>query len=389
MTLHFDIRGNPAVELNYHCRYPTNKWSGYPAPEAKYGFESLNCGGVGADVKVCQGLGKKVLISISPSDYLLSPDNATLSATNVFNTFLGGSTTYRPFGDAVLDGVDLHIWNNDVNGYYTPFVTKLRQLMSGDSARTYYLSATPRCDFPDVTFGPAPYAPTAPLTATPNTFDYITPFFTASPNICGWGVNNAGFWSTLQKWTSWSSSLPTSIPILVGLPSWYDPSWAQAAVGDYIDPVEIYNKSVVPQMKGYTGFAGVAMGDGSFDYINHPCSDSAYRTPRRYSQIWWEQLTVSVEQAGANSPAGQKCVEVDQRVVGGSGTGTSGSGTTGTTGTGGTPSGNDSSCAFYGTCGGGGGKGYQNASRKGAGAGGVWVAVVAIGVGALFKLLVF
>ncbi|KAJ3057060.1 Chitinase 1 [Rhizophlyctis rosea] len=146
MTLHSDVLGNPAIDFSVHCRWPTNKWSGYPNPDPRYGFNSLNCRDVGEDVKACQAMGKKVLISISPSDYLTSTESAIRSATGVWNTFLGGATQYRPLGDAILDGIDMHIWNNDVNGYYTPFVTRLRELMGASLSKTWYVAGEATVD---------------------------------------------------------------------------------------------------------------------------------------------------------------------------------------------------------------------------------------------------
>lgn len=75
-------------------------------------------------------------------DFLTSADDAALSAENVWNLFLGGSSQYRPFGNSVvLDGVDLHVWNNDPKPeFYTTFVSRLRELMNGNSSKQYTLS---------------------------------------------------------------------------------------------------------------------------------------------------------------------------------------------------------------------------------------------------------
>ena len=286
----------------------------------------------------------------------------------------------------------MHVWNNDVNGYYTPFVMKIRELMGGDISRTWYVAgkvcrcmisfvskinvltcwftcvATPRCEFPDITLGP--YT-SRPLTDIPASFDYVTPFFVSSPNICGWGVNNAGFWDTLRKWNNWAASLTTPLPVLVGLPAWYDPSWAQAAVGDYIDPGHIFNQSVVPKMKGYAMFAGVALQDTSFDYINRPCNETV-SVRRRYSDIWWNQLQVSIADGGANTPTAQQCVVVNQR-----GTQTAGSGATTSTPSP-RPTGITGSCVGQGTC-----QDYESAGSKRSGSHIMWGTALVTAVTAL------
>lgn len=70
---------------------------------------------------------------------LTTAEEGVRSATNVWNSFLGGSGD-RPFGDAVLDGVDLFLRENGVVGY-SAFVIQLRSLMNADaSGRRFYIS---------------------------------------------------------------------------------------------------------------------------------------------------------------------------------------------------------------------------------------------------------
>ncbi|KAI8845511.1 glycoside hydrolase superfamily, partial [Chytridium lagenaria] len=93
------------------------------------GFSLLNCPAIGRDITLCQSLGKKVLLTIDGlvENDVNSPRYAVTVATNVWNVFLGGSSSVRPFGSAVLDGIDLHIWNNDKVGVDL-FVRTLRNL---------------------------------------------------------------------------------------------------------------------------------------------------------------------------------------------------------------------------------------------------------------------
>ena len=48
------------------------------------------------------------------------------TATNVWNAYLGGSGTNRPFGSVVLDGVDLDIEQPNGAQYYSDFVNTLK-----------------------------------------------------------------------------------------------------------------------------------------------------------------------------------------------------------------------------------------------------------------------
>ena len=60
-----------------------------------------------ADIKKCQAAGKIVTISLGGATggaTFSSDGQAEQFATTIWNLFLGGSSSTRPFGDAVLDG---------------------------------------------------------------------------------------------------------------------------------------------------------------------------------------------------------------------------------------------------------------------------------------------
>ena len=65
--------------------------------------------------------------------------------------FLGGSSTTRPFGTAVLDGIDLDIEGGGSSGY-AAFVTRIRSHASSAS-KPYFITADPQCPFPDANLG--------------------------------------------------------------------------------------------------------------------------------------------------------------------------------------------------------------------------------------------
>ena len=62
----------------------------------------------------------------------------------IWKMFLSGSdpSLPRPFGNAVIDGVDLDIEGGSSTGY-TGFTNKLREYYATDAARTYYVSGAP------------------------------------------------------------------------------------------------------------------------------------------------------------------------------------------------------------------------------------------------------
>lgn len=72
------------------------------------------------DIKSCQNKGKIVLLSLGGAAgvYGFSNDqNAHDFADTLWNTFGGGKSKTRPFGDAVVDGFDLDIEGGGPAGY--------------------------------------------------------------------------------------------------------------------------------------------------------------------------------------------------------------------------------------------------------------------------------
>ncbi|KAJ3099377.1 hypothetical protein HDU97_003250 [Phlyctochytrium planicorne] len=290
MMNYASVNGMPAIDFSNHCSFPTDVFPGWPKTTLS-GFSLLNCPSIGKDIQLCQSLGKKVVLTISPNDALVesdpnSPRYPVTVAKNVWNLFLGGSSDVRPFGNVVLDGIDLHIWNNDKVGVEL-FTKTLRELM-GDK---YLLS--------DYVFGPS--------TTKLSYFDYITPFFIQSANICGYRGNNpAGFWSTIQQWSDWTKTATPAVTFALGLVSWYVEPWAQATLGDYIPPDEFASKNIVPQIKSTAAsFSGFALQDASFDSYNFPCSG---QPTRRYSDVLYQQLTLPSGQNGNNTSTANACV---------------------------------------------------------------------------------
>jgi chitinase len=123
------------------------------------------------DIKTCQSNGKIVTLSLGGAAGGGVADSAF--ADQVWNLFLGGSSTTRPFGDAVLDGLvsfpTLYSWDLmpirpfrsvdlDIEGgsdSYVTFVNQLRSHFSTDTSKKYYISAAPQCPYPDSFIGPS------------------------------------------------------------------------------------------------------------------------------------------------------------------------------------------------------------------------------------------
>ncbi|KAG5356168.1 Endochitinase [Yarrowia sp. B02] len=208
------------------------------------------CPAIAADIKKCQGLGKKVFISLGGAvgSYGFTSDAGGANfADTLWNTFGGGNAAERPFGDAIVDGYDLDIENQQQMGYVA-LVKRLREHFSSSSGQ-YYISATPQCPFPDASVGEA-------LAGADIDFAYVQ-FYN---NYCG--VNNPGQFN-FDTWDNFAKTVSPNknIKIYLGVPA------AQSAASTgYIDGATL--KSFVDKVKQYSSFGGIMMWDASQAFIN-------------------------------------------------------------------------------------------------------------------------
>ena len=71
------------------------------------GTQMPDCSALASDIQACQANGKLVTISLGGATGAVgfsSDSQAESFADTIWNTFLGGSSSTRPFGNAVLDG---------------------------------------------------------------------------------------------------------------------------------------------------------------------------------------------------------------------------------------------------------------------------------------------
>jgi chitinase len=110
----------------------------------------LNCSDIGKDIKTCQEKGKKVMLSLGGPNGTYGFEDlyqAGNFAVLIWQMFLGGSNAslVRPFGDAVLNGIELDIRNHRLYGY-KEFVRSLRYIIDHNQNKTkYYISAKVSC----------------------------------------------------------------------------------------------------------------------------------------------------------------------------------------------------------------------------------------------------
>ncbi|KAI9502226.1 Chitinase 2 [Coemansia spiralis] len=194
----------------------------------------LHCPDVAADIKSCQSQGKAVLLSMggAAGSYGFSSDSdAQQYADTVWNMFLGGNATQRPFDDAILDGIDLDIEGGSTTGY-AAFVSQLRSHFTSSGSKKYYITGAPQCPFPDAMLG---------STLNSAWFDMV--FVQFYNNYCGLGAYPKSF--NYDTWDTWakSQSANKDVKIYIGAPG--SPS---AAGSGYVDASTL--ASIVNDIRG-------------------------------------------------------------------------------------------------------------------------------------------
>ncbi|KAK1276756.1 Acidic endochitinase [Acorus gramineus] len=192
---------------------------------------SGTCTSLSADIRSCQSSGIKVMLSLGGqigTYSLSSSDDATQLANYLWNNFLGGSSSSRPFGDAVLDGIDFDI---EIGGsaHYDDLARSLRN--HGQVS----LSAAPQCIYPDQSLNTA---------LSTGLFDYVWIQFYNNPS-CDYrsGVNGI-----VSSWNKFTSGV-TATKFFVGVPAATD-------ANGYVPP-NVLTSQVIPAVNGSPKYGGI------------------------------------------------------------------------------------------------------------------------------------
>ncbi|KAK2631058.1 hypothetical protein EUGRSUZ_L03478 [Eucalyptus grandis] len=116
---------------------------------------SGGCTSISNDIRSCQNQGIKVMLSLGggAGNYsLVSQADARNVADYLWNNFLGGTSSSRPLGDAVLDGIDFDIELGSPN-YWDDLARYLSDYSK--QGKKVYLTAAPQCPYPDSYLGAA------------------------------------------------------------------------------------------------------------------------------------------------------------------------------------------------------------------------------------------
>jgi len=207
------------------------------------------CTHFGSQVKDCQSRGIKVMLSLGGGigNYSIgSRDDAKVVADYLWNNFLGGKSSSRPLGDAVLDGIDFNIELGSPQ-HWDDLASSLSKF--SNRGRKVYLSGAPQCPFPDRLMGSA---------LNTKLFDYVwIQFYNNAP--CQYTSGNTK--SLLDSWNTWTTSI-TAEKIFLGLPA------APEAAGSGYIPPDILISQILPTLKKSKKYGGVMLWSKFWDDKN-------------------------------------------------------------------------------------------------------------------------
>ncbi|KAI0084132.1 glycoside hydrolase family 18 protein [Irpex rosettiformis] len=242
LNVFFGAGGLPSIDLANTCNVNDDPvFAGSQLPQ---------CSFLASAIETCQSKGKIVTISLGGATGaagFTSDSQATAFADQIWNLFLGGSSSTRPFGNAVLDGVDLDIEGGST-AHFVAFVNQLRNHFNGAS-KNYYITAAPQCPFPDAWLGDL---------INSVAFDAIYVQF--YNNFCNVGTSNANF----GTWDNWAKtqSPNKNVKVYLGVPA------AQSAAGSGYLPISSLSPIIQSYKAQYSSFGGVMFWDASQAYAN-------------------------------------------------------------------------------------------------------------------------
>jgi chitinase len=218
------------------------------------GSKLLHCPLIGYDIKFCQQKGKQVLISMGGAigQYgFQSQAQAEDFALAMWNRYMGGSSNKRPFDDAIVDGIDLDIENNN-NKYYAAFVNRLRQLYATDPSRKYLIAAAPQCVYPDYNVGPDDARIQGSVLQN-SWIDIVAIQFYNNP---GCDATYGNLPQSFTQWNNWAkNSVNKNVRLLAGFPG-----SDRAAGSGFVTPSSIRTQ-LNDLVRGSSNFGGVMFWD--------------------------------------------------------------------------------------------------------------------------------
>ncbi|KAG5533844.1 hypothetical protein RHGRI_027894 [Rhododendron griersonianum] len=202
-------------------------------------------------------------------DYSLSSKaDAKNVSLYLWNNYLGGWSSDRPFGAAVLDGIDFYIdqagsplyWD-DLARYLHGFSKLRKKKLRKNSKKKLrkkkvYLSAAPGCAYPDFVLGKA---------LKTGLFDFVWVQYYSNVNLnpsCAYlGGNNTT--NLLNSWALWTKSVKAG-KFFLGLAALSRPPVTEVIPGGFI-PVDVLTSQVLPIVKKSRKYGGVMLWNLFYD----------------------------------------------------------------------------------------------------------------------------
>ncbi|KAM3370090.1 hypothetical protein ACQJBY_017769 [Aegilops geniculata] len=205
---------------------------------------------VGPHVKYCQS--KKILVLLAIGGgigkySLASRADAKKVAEHLWNYYLGGKSRDRPFGNAVLDGIDFDIELGS-RAHYDDLARHLKAYDSRKGEKKVFITAAPQCPFPDRMMGEA---------LRTGLFDRVHVQFYNNP-VCSYRAGNVAAFK--KAWKDWTKSLPKS-SVYLGLPA---ARGASNKGSGYVDPGTLVSK-VLPIVQRSNNYGGIMLWSRYFD----------------------------------------------------------------------------------------------------------------------------
>ncbi|KIL67504.1 glycoside hydrolase family 18 protein [Amanita muscaria Koide BX008] len=265
LDVFFSTGGDPEINFSNICSSSTNG--------VFSGTNLANCQFMAADIQACQAKGKIITISLggaSGAATFSSDAQGQAFAQTIWNLFLGGSSSTRPFGSAVLDGVDLDIEGGGSTGF-AAFVDQLRTLMATGN-KPYYVTAAPQCPFPDAYIGAALNAASFDAVYVQFYNNYCGNNAPSSLTLVRAGISQPGIYLNRLKiiiynfivrdnWARTQSPNP-NVKVYIGAPA-----STTAAGSGYVDATTLGNLAISARAQ-YPSFGGIMLWDASQAYAN-------------------------------------------------------------------------------------------------------------------------
>ncbi|KAJ3775756.1 glycoside hydrolase family 18 protein [Lentinula raphanica] len=220
------------------------------------GSDLANCQFMASDIQTCQAAGKIITLSLggaTGANTFSSAAQAESFADLIWNLFLGGTSSTRPFGNAVLDGIDIDIESGgSANANFASFISRIRTHAQGAS-KPYYITGAPQCPYPD-----------ANLDTVLNAVGFDAVYVQFYNNVCQLSnYNVAGDWD-FSEWDNWAKTVSPNrnVKVYIGAPA-----SSTAAGSGYVDATTLGN--ILKTTKStYSSFGGAMLWDVSQAYAN-------------------------------------------------------------------------------------------------------------------------